>query len=507
MTEARPAFYALAPGGWRDYVTLLHPPYTAWHLSYVVIGACLAPHLYERRLAAALVAFFLAMGISAHALDELNGRPLQTRIPEGVLVGLTVVPLAIAVGIGIAGALAFNGWLLVFVAVGLALVPVYNLELFGGAIHNNVGFALAWGAFPLLTGYFACAGTISWTALLAAAYATLTSYVQRVLSTPCAPGSPPRRLGQRDDRAARRNPRAGHARDAGRRARARAAGAGGRERRPRGRAAGAPPGVACRACARRSSSSSSRARSWWSSPRPWPRSSTVSRERLWSRSPRSSAPPQPSPGSSFALEPSREVAVAAGGITVCAALQLGVVYLGRLVAQARQVDRRLGEAEARFDALVSAEVEARAAELERTLSRARADSLSKLVAEERKIGETRRAALAEREHAAGAELSEALAKVEQRVAHRVAELNADLERTERGLSSQLAALAQRQQQLMAQAESRLELDTERLDAASEAQRERLDRARDAVRARRRRALAVLTGAARGAGARAAPGAA
>lgn len=184
MTEARPAFYALTPGGWRDYVTLLHPPYTAWHLSYVVIGACLAPHLYERRLAAALVAFFLAMGISAHALDELKGRPLQTRIPEAVLVGLTVVPLAIAVGIGIAGALAFNGWLLVFVAVGLALVPVYNLELFGGAIHNNVGFALAWGAFPLLTGYFACAGTISWTALLAAAYATLTSYVQRVLSTP-----------------------------------------------------------------------------------------------------------------------------------------------------------------------------------------------------------------------------------------------------------------------------------------------------------------------------------
>jgi hypothetical protein len=184
LTEARPAFYALAPGGWRDYVTLLHPPYTAWHLSYVAIGACLAPKLYEGRLAAALLAFFLALGISAHALDELNGRPLQTRIPEGVLVGLTLVPLAIAVGIGIAGALAFNGWLLVFVAIGLGLVPVYNLELFGGAIHNGAGFALAWGAFPLLTGYFACAGTITWTALLAAAYAALTSYAQRVLSTP-----------------------------------------------------------------------------------------------------------------------------------------------------------------------------------------------------------------------------------------------------------------------------------------------------------------------------------
>jgi hypothetical protein len=181
---ARPAFYALAPGGWRDYVTLLHPPYTAWHLSYVVIGACLAPHLLTGRLLAALAAFFLGLGLSAHALDELHDRPLQTRIPDRVLVVLTVVPLAAAVGIGIAGALAFDGWLLVFVAAGLALVPVYNLELFGGAIHNEAGFALAWGSFPLLTGYFACAGTITWVSLLAAAFAALTSYVQRVLSTP-----------------------------------------------------------------------------------------------------------------------------------------------------------------------------------------------------------------------------------------------------------------------------------------------------------------------------------
>jgi hypothetical protein len=184
VTEARPAFYSLAPGGWRDYVTLLHPPYTAWHLSYVAIGASLAPVLYQGRLAAAAAAFFLGLGVSAHALDELNGRPLATRIPDGVLVVLTVVPLAAAVGIGIAGAVSFDLWLLVFVAAGAVLVPLYNLELFGGVIHNGAGFALAWGAFPLLTGYFACAETITWVALLAACYAALTSYVQRVLSTP-----------------------------------------------------------------------------------------------------------------------------------------------------------------------------------------------------------------------------------------------------------------------------------------------------------------------------------
>ena len=123
MTEARPAFYALAPGGWRDYITLLHLPYTAWHLSFLVIGAALAPEFHKGRLVAALAAFFLAMGVGAHALDELNGRPLQTRIPESVLIGLTVGSLVGAVAIGIAGAVAFNLWLLVFVVIGAALVP------------------------------------------------------------------------------------------------------------------------------------------------------------------------------------------------------------------------------------------------------------------------------------------------------------------------------------------------------------------------------------------------
>ena len=78
----RPAFYALPRGGWRDYVTLLHLPYTAWHLSYVVVGGCLAAEVSWGRLGLTVLAFFLAMGIGAHALDELAGRPLRTAIPR-----------------------------------------------------------------------------------------------------------------------------------------------------------------------------------------------------------------------------------------------------------------------------------------------------------------------------------------------------------------------------------------------------------------------------------------
>jgi hypothetical protein len=180
---SRPAFYALEPGSWRDYVTLLHLPYTAWHLSYVVIGAALSSEFAGRRLVAALASFALALGIGAHALDELNGRPLRTRIPDRVLIALAALSIGAASAIGIAAALAWTPWLLVFVAAGAFLVVAYNLELFGGVFHTDLWFGLAWGAFPLLTGYFVVAEELTVEAGLAAVFALMTSLAQRALST------------------------------------------------------------------------------------------------------------------------------------------------------------------------------------------------------------------------------------------------------------------------------------------------------------------------------------
>jgi hypothetical protein len=184
MSEARPAFYALAPGGWRDYVTLLHPPYTLWHLSYVVIGAALAPHFDAGLLGWTLVAFFLALGVGAHALDELRGHPLQLRIPTHVLYALGVASVAAAAAIGVVMAVQRDLWLLAFVGAGAFLVFAYNLELFGGAFHSGLWFALGWGAFPLLTAYFASARAVHVEALAGAGFAVFLSHAQRILSTP-----------------------------------------------------------------------------------------------------------------------------------------------------------------------------------------------------------------------------------------------------------------------------------------------------------------------------------
>ena len=184
MTEVRPAFYALRSGGWRDYVTLLHAPYTLWHLSYVAIGAALAPRLNWSLLGWTVLAFALAMGVGAHALDELHGRPLRTRIPSRLLVTLAVLSIAAACAIGVVVAARHTWWLLLFVGVGAFIVVAYNLELFGGRFHSDLWFGIAWGAFPLLTGYFAVRHRLGWEALLGAAFAFLTSLAQRTLSTP-----------------------------------------------------------------------------------------------------------------------------------------------------------------------------------------------------------------------------------------------------------------------------------------------------------------------------------
>jgi hypothetical protein len=180
----RAAFYALRPGGWRDYVTLLHWPYTLWNLSYVCIGAALAPEWLPLRLGVGLVAFFLGLGIAAHAFDELQGRPLGTEIPTPVLWGLAAGSLAGAVGIGIAAAVAWTPWLLAFVAFGGFMVVAYNLELFGGRFHGDWWLAVAWGATPVLAAYFAAAEELTWQALFAAAFGVLLILAQRRLSTP-----------------------------------------------------------------------------------------------------------------------------------------------------------------------------------------------------------------------------------------------------------------------------------------------------------------------------------
>jgi hypothetical protein len=185
----RPAFYAMQGGGWRDLVTVLHPPYTAWNLANVCFGAAAASQIHTDRFVSTLAAFFLAVGVGAHTLDELNGRPLNTQLSDRTLIALAVGSLTGAIGIGIAGCVIISATLIPFVLAGAFIAVAYNLELFGGRFHTDFWLAAAWGAFPALTSWwvntlsFGSAKTVVAGALVTAGCFGLTT-VQRRLSTP-----------------------------------------------------------------------------------------------------------------------------------------------------------------------------------------------------------------------------------------------------------------------------------------------------------------------------------
>lgn len=191
MTGSR-AFYTRSGSARNDLISLLHLPYTIWHLSYVAIGAGLAPDLDWKILAGTLLAFFFGLGIGAHALDEVHDRPLRTGLSNGTLWAFGIGGLAAGGVVGVVGAFVISPMLLVWVVVGVVLAAGYGLE-WSPILHSDWGFSVAWGAFPVLVGYWAQAETLTIAVILVASAATILSRVQRELSTPA------RRIRRTDD--------------------------------------------------------------------------------------------------------------------------------------------------------------------------------------------------------------------------------------------------------------------------------------------------------------------
>lgn len=186
--HSSPAFYAqprfLPRGAWRDWWTVLHPPYTLLHLSLVTIGACLEGPVSLPRLVATWAAFFLAVGVGAHCLDELHGRPLHTSVASCQLVLGATFGLGGAVALGVVGLRVLGGWFAAFIVVGVIAALGYNLELFGGRLHTRPVVVLSWGGFPILTAYYAQHQSLSLAAVFAASFGALLTLAQQQLSTP-----------------------------------------------------------------------------------------------------------------------------------------------------------------------------------------------------------------------------------------------------------------------------------------------------------------------------------
>jgi len=178
----RPAFYAPTGSRRGDFVSLLHIPYTLWHLAYVAIGASLATELDWRILAGTLTAFGIGLGIGAHALDEVKSRPLRTGLSDRALWLLGLGAMAATVLIAAVGVAEVSPWVFAWAAAGVLLAVGYALEW--PVVHTDLGFAVAWGAFPVVVGYWAQARELSLPVVIVAVAAILLSLAQRALSTP-----------------------------------------------------------------------------------------------------------------------------------------------------------------------------------------------------------------------------------------------------------------------------------------------------------------------------------
>jgi hypothetical protein len=154
------------------------------------------------------------------------------------------------------------------------------------------------------------------------------------------------------------------------------------------------------------------------------------------------------------------------------------------------MDEHLSAAQATLNALVAGEAADRAEELERTLARARADSVSLLVEEGRKIGEERRTEFADREREVVAALNVSLTSAQAQVEQRLASWAQDLDRSADATRTRIGELAQLQKRLLADVEARLAVDAERLATESEEQRAAVTHVRAEVEKAVEEALAV-----------------
>jgi xanthine/uracil permease len=162
-------------------------PYTGMVLSYTLIGSMLADIIYWDRVAAAIVVYFLGLGIAAHALDALGSRkmkPWGEHFSRPQLWAMALTSLAVAYAIAIYYMIYYVPLLWIIAILEGFFVFAYNLEWFNGRFHTDGWFSFSWGMLPLLAGYVMQTNRVSLATAIVAVAMGLLSYVEINASRP-----------------------------------------------------------------------------------------------------------------------------------------------------------------------------------------------------------------------------------------------------------------------------------------------------------------------------------
>ena len=188
------AWYARGGSKLGELYTIMHLPYTSMVLSYVLIGAAVSPSFYPNRVIATLLAYFLGLGLSAHALNELHARhwgetlskrELETLFAASLIGAILIGAFGMVVLYATSGALLAPLVLLAFIFLETFFLFAYNIDFSGGRFHTDLAFAFSWAALPVLVSYYVNALTITVVALLVAVGMAATAGIEINLSRWC----------------------------------------------------------------------------------------------------------------------------------------------------------------------------------------------------------------------------------------------------------------------------------------------------------------------------------
>lgn len=173
------------PIKFRIFVGMLFLPYTGMCISFSIVGSLLSPTtIMWDRIVAIVIIYFAALGISAHAADNMGSKkkPWGDLFSNLELLIMLVCGLVVAYAIGAYYIIFYVPLLLPIAILEGFFLFAYNYEIWNGFFHNNIWFAISWGSLPLLAGYVMQTNSISYVPLLISTAAFLISYIEIKLS-------------------------------------------------------------------------------------------------------------------------------------------------------------------------------------------------------------------------------------------------------------------------------------------------------------------------------------
>jgi hypothetical protein len=117
----------------------------------------------------------LGLCLGAYSLDELHGRPYHTQFSDQTLQTAAAIGIGGGSLVGIYLAVLINPYIILLVTVACFFIFAYNLELFGGRLHNAATFGLSWGGLSTFGGYYVQATSFTLSSLMVSAMAALLS--------------------------------------------------------------------------------------------------------------------------------------------------------------------------------------------------------------------------------------------------------------------------------------------------------------------------------------------